>query len=162
MSRIKNANDILLLKKKKRSIDCEASDYEFGFEAPPTKSSVVEKKSKVYVVPTTKNQNVIVLNQESKQSTGQKIKQTEKEENKINKPKEIQTIHFGPALKSIQNTISIESTVKNPEHTVNKNSHEVSLVVVDDKNKSLDTSEKVFELNFNPAPKQIESICSLK
>lgn len=30
MSTIKTANDIHILKKKKKNVDCEASDYEFG------------------------------------------------------------------------------------------------------------------------------------
>lgn len=44
MSAIKNANDILILKKRKKNLDCEASDYEFGFDTVPQKI-VLEKKT---------------------------------------------------------------------------------------------------------------------
>ena len=44
MSAIKNANDIYIMKKKKKVLDCEASDYEFGFDGVPQRIKIVNKK----------------------------------------------------------------------------------------------------------------------
>lgn len=48
---IKSAKDILLLKKKKKELDFEASDFEFGFDDVPKKVFISDKPSKYIVVP---------------------------------------------------------------------------------------------------------------
>lgn len=58
MSEIKNANDILILKKRKKNLDNEASDYEFGFDAVPQHKKIVShKRQNVVLVPLPRNNN---------------------------------------------------------------------------------------------------------
>lgn len=58
MSAIKNANDIHSLKKRKKTLDLEASDYEFGFETVMPKKSLLSNR-KVLLVPANSRRNKI-------------------------------------------------------------------------------------------------------
>lgn len=58
MSAIKNPNDIILLKKRKKQLENEASDYEFGFEPVPQKKKrkiVGDKTQNMILVPLDRN-----------------------------------------------------------------------------------------------------------
>lgn len=57
MSEIKNANDILVLKKRKKNLDNEASEYEFGFDTVPKKKKFVDKTQNMILVPVPRNKS---------------------------------------------------------------------------------------------------------
>lgn len=62
---IQTAEDIVILKKKKKDLDNEASDYEFGFDDLP-RNLFANKKQKLILVPVTKNHKVNSLNRMTK------------------------------------------------------------------------------------------------
>lgn len=65
MSEIKNANDIVILKKRKKTLDSEASNYEFGFDTVPKK--ILLGNNKMVLVPlTAKSRKIKPINNKIK------------------------------------------------------------------------------------------------